>query len=364
MSADRRAATPEQDEPHPMRPLPEGDGPVIFGGDVGGTKTWLGIFRAGGSDAAAPLLLQRAARFSSQSASSLEHIVAEFLADEQVPVDYACFGLPGPVGGHRVKLVNLPWEVDSKALCARFGFRATFLINDLVANAYGIGELAPADFAVLHEGSSDASGNMAVISPGTGLGEAGIFWDGRKHIPFACEGGHGDFAPRTELQIGLLQYLLEPYDHVSCERVLSGSMGIPNIYRFLRDRGHVPETPAIAEALKTGDAGSIISIAALEVSCPLCVQTLDVFCSILGAEAGNLALKTMATGGVFIGGGIATKILPLLHRPQLLKALFAKGRFGDFMQKIPLRVILNDRAALLGAARHALHGAEAHRKKH
>ncbi len=200
---------------------------------------------------------------------------------------------------------------------------------------------------------------MAVVSPGTGLGEAGIFWDGRKHTPFACEGGHCDFAPRTELEVGLLRHLLATYGHVSFERVLSGSMGIPNIYGFLRDTGSGAEKPAVAEALQTGDAGSIISKAALEGSSPLCVQTMDLFASILGAEAGNLALKTMATGGVFIGGGIAAKVLPLLQRPPLLEAFFAEGRFSDFMQRIPLRVILNDRAALLGAARHALHGAEA-----
>ena len=342
-----------------MRPLPVDAGPVILGGDVGGTKAWLGIFRARGSDAAALLSLQRAAKFSSRSAASLEELVAQFLADEREHVDYACFGLPGPVGGKRVKMVNLPWEVDAQALGGRFGFRGTFLVNDLVANAYGIGELESSDFAVLHPGDPSAAGNMAVISPGTGLGEAGIFWDGRKHLPFACEGGHSDFAPRTELEVGLLKHLFTPYGHVSCERVLSGSMGIPNLYGFLRDTGRKPETRAISEALKTGDAGSIISAAALEASCPLCVETMDLFTSILGAEAGNLALKTMATGGIFIGGGIATKILPLLQRPPLLEALFAKGRFSDFMRKIPLRVILNERAALLGAARHALHGAEA-----
>jgi len=342
-----------------MRPLPAGAGPVILGGDIGGTKTWLGIFRASGCDAAAPLSLQRAVKFSSRSAATLEQLVAQFLADERGPVDYACFGLPGPIVGKRIKLVNLPWEVDAEALGSRFGFAGTFLINDLVANAYGIGELAISDFAVLHPGDPSAPGNMAVISPGTGLGEAGIFWDGRKHLPFACEGGHSDFAPRTELEVELLKHLFTPYGHVSCERVLSGSMGIPNLYGFLRDTGRTPETPAISEAVKTGDAGSIISAAALESSCPLCVQTMDLFSSLLGAEAGNLALKTMATGGIFIGGGIATKILPLLQRPPLLEALFAKGRFSDFMRKIPLRVILNERAALLGAARHALHGAEA-----
>ena len=342
-----------------MRPLPEGEGPLILGGDVGGTKTWLGIFRAGGRDAAASLTLLRSAKYSSKSSGSLEHLVAEFLEDERQTVDFACFGLPGPVRGTRVRLVNLPWEVDSEGLSSRFGFRGCFLINDLVANAYGIGELAPSDFVVLHAGAADASGNMAVISPGTGLGEAGIFWDGRKHTPFACEGGHCDFAPRTELEVDLLRHLFTPYGHVSSERVLSGSMGLPNLYEFLRDTGRAPESPVVAEALKTGDTGAVVTRAALDGSCRLCEQTMELFASILGAEAGNLALKIMATGGVFIGGGIAAKILPILQKPLLLEGFFAKGRFREFMQRIPLRVILNDRAALLGAARHALHGAEA-----
>mgnify|MGYP003584114890 CR=1 FL=1 len=341
-----------------MRPLPSGEGPLILAADVGGTKTWLAIFRAGGTDAAAPLTLLRSARYSSRASSSLEQLVAEFLEDERTHADYACFGLPGPVTSDRVKLVNLPWDVDSAGLAARFGFRGCFLINDLVANAYGIGELAPDDFAVLHPGSPEASGNMAVISPGTGLGEAGIFWDGRKHIPFACEGGHCDFAPRTELELALLKHLFEPHGHVSFERVISGSMGIPNIYRFLRDTRRAPESPGIAELLKTNDPGAVISNAAADAKCPLCVQTMHLFASILGAEAGNLALKVMATGGVFIGGGIAAKTLHLLRRPGLLEGFFAKGRFSDFMRKIPLRVILNDRAALLGSGRYALHAAE------
>ncbi len=341
-----------------MRPVPSGEGPVILGGDIGGTKTWLGMFRATGRDAAAPLTLQRAAKYSSKSAAGLDQLIAEFLEDERDAVDFACFGLPGPVRGRRARLVNLPWEVDADALAARFRFKDAFLINDLVANAYGIGELSPRDFAVLHEGDPAASGNMAVISPGTGLGEAGIFWDGRKHTPFACEGGHCDFAPRSELEMALLRHLLAPYGHVSFERVLSGSMGIPNIYQFLRDTGRAAESAEIAAELEHGDPGTIISRAAADGSCPLCTMTMELFAGILGAEAGNLALKTMATGGVFIGGGIAAKILPVLQRPPLLEAFFAKGRFGDFMTKIPLRVILNDRAALLGAARHALHGAE------
>lgn len=340
------------------RPTASQNGALILGADVGGTKTWLGIFRADGSGADAALTLERAEKFSSSSAASLDEIVAEFLADAADRIDFACFGLPGPVTGTRAKLVNLPWEVDASALAAKFGFRAAFLINDLVANACGIGELEPADFAVLHPGAPDAAGNMAVISPGTGLGEAGIFWDGRKHIPFACEGGHCDFAPLDETQSGLFHHLRATHGHVSVERVLSGSMGLPNIYRFLAASGRWAETPAVAAAIAEQDPGAVITRAALDGTCPLCSQTMQVFISVLGAEAGNLALKTMATGGVFIGGGIAAKILPLLQKPALLEAFFAKGRFRQFMERIPLRAILNDRAALLGAARHALHGAE------
>ena len=332
-------------------------GPLILGGDVGGTKTFLGIFRAGNSNAGAPLELLRAEKFSSPSASGLDELIGNFLGAEAHNIGSACLGLPGPVAGQRVQLVNLPWEVDATALAARFGFRHAFLINDLVANAYGIGELGPDDFTVLHEGEPTAGGNMAVISPGTGLGEAGIFSDGSKLTPFACEGGHSDFAPRNTTEIALLDFLLREHDHVSYERVLSGSMGIPNLYRFLRDTGRGEESREVAGQMQNSDTGAVITRAALDGKCQLCAKTMDLFISILGAEAGNLALKTMATGGVFIGGGIAGKILPLLRRPALLDAFFAKGRFGDFMRRIPLKVILNDQAALLGAARHALHGA-------
>lgn len=346
-----------------MRPLPSGRDPVVLAADVGGTKTLLGLFLAGGTDAAAPLTPIREAKYSSREAASLEQLVARFLGDDRSRVDFACFGLPGPAGSKRVRLVNLPWELDSDALAAAFGLCGCFFVNDLLANAYGIGELQPSDFAVLHEGAADATGNMAVISPGTGLGEAGIFYDGRKHIPFPSEGGHADFAPRNNLEMELLAHLLRTHDHVSLERVLSGSMGIPNIYRFLRDAGYSAESPAVAAMFANSDAGAVIGNAALHETCPLCQQTMQLFTTILGAEAGNLALKVMATGGVFIGGGIATKILPLLRNDNLREAFFAKGRFSDFMRKIPLRVILNDRAALLGAARYALHAAELMRAK-
>ncbi len=328
--------------------------PLVLAGDIGGTKTWLGIFRAESPAPTATLVLQRAEKFSSPSAGSLQDLVARFLGPQPEPVDHASFGLPGPVSGSHAKLVNLPWEVDASVLAGHFGLRTCSLINDLEANAWGIGELDPADFCVLQGGAPRASGNMAVISPGTGLGEAGLYFDGHRHHPFACEGGHCDFAPHTETELALLDYLFRLHGHVSCERVLSGSMGIPNIYQFLRDSGRAQETPAIARQIAEGDTGAVISRAAAEGSCPLCRQTMQIFAGTLGAEAGNLALKTMATGGVFIGGGIATKNLPLLQEPLVIEAFRAKGRFRPFMENIPLRVILNERAALLGAARHAL----------
>lgn len=194
-------ATAAQNSKNLVRPRCVGDGPLILGGDVGGTKTWLGLFWASGRDANAGLSLLRSAKYPSKSAGSLERLVGEFLGNEPFSADFACFGLLGPVRGTRVQLINLPWEVDADALQARFGIGGCFLINDLMANAYGIGEIHASDFALLHAGSPEAVGNMAVISPGTGLGEAGIYWDGRKHRPFACEGGHCDFAPRTELEV-------------------------------------------------------------------------------------------------------------------------------------------------------------------
>jgi len=328
--------------------------PLVLAGDVGGTKAWLGIFRAARAAPDAPLELLGAEKFASGSVSGLEELVERFLGANRERVHHASFGLPGPVSGSRVRLVNLPWEVDAGALTRRFGWETCTLINDLVANAWGIGELEKTDFCVLQEGDPHATGNMAVISPGTGLGQAGIYFDGHRHLPFPCEGGHCDFAPSSETGIALLQYLFQQHGHVSCERVLSGSMGLPNLYAFLRDTGRATENPDIARTMATGDAGAIISRAAAEGTCPLCRQTMDLFAAILGAEAGNLALKVMATGGVFIGGGIAAKNLPVLQQPLVIEAFRAKGRFRGFMEKIPVRVILNERAALLGAARHAL----------
>jgi glucokinase len=236
------------------------------------------------------------------------------------------------------------------------------LLNDLEANAYGLAMLAPDDFVALNNGTTEASGNMAIIAAGTGLGEAGLHWDGGQHHPFASEGGHASFAPSNAFQIELLSYLLREFTHVSWERVVSGP-GLYNIYRFLRDTGRGEEPPWLGEEIRRGDPAAVISQAALAGSSALCGQALDLFIALYGAEAGNLALKLMASGGVFVGGGIAPKIITKLRDSTFIEAFVAKGRMQSLLQDIPVRVILNDKAALLGAARFAaLPGSKWHEK--
>jgi glucokinase len=253
----------------------------------------------------------------------------------------------------RVVTPNLPWLVDSAELAAVLGLPQTLLINDLQANAYGIPLLRDEDVAVLNVGEAEPAGAIAVISAGTGLGEAVAVWDGTMHRPVPGEGGHADFAPRTELETELLLHLRTEFGRVSYERVLSGP-GLVNIYRFLRDRHQHPETAAVATAMGREDPAAVISRAALDGSCPLCDQTLEIFVSLYGAEAGNLALRSLASGGIFLGGGIAPKILDLLLRPAFMRAFTAKGRLSPLLEKVPVKVIRNQRAALFGAARCAL----------
>jgi glucokinase len=224
------------------------------------------------------------------------------------------------------------------------------LVNDLEANAYGIAMLELKDFVVLNQGAADASGNAAIVSAGTGLGEAGLFWDGKQHRPFACEGGHTDLAPRNELEVELLRFLLGKFSRVSYERAVSGP-GLVNIYNFLRDSGRGQESPDMVEAMRQQNPAAVISKAALDGTCALSVQALDLFVSLYGAEAGNLALKIMSTGGLFVGGGIAPKILPKLTGPLFMEAFTTKGRMSPLLKAMPVRVIMNEKTALLGAAR-------------
>jgi glucokinase len=269
-----------------------------------------------------------------------------------MPVTHACFGVAGPVMRGRAEVTNLPWTVDAREAAAALRLGEVWLINDLEATAYGIAALPASDFVVLHAGAPGATGNAAVIAAGTGLGEAGLLWDGARHRPFACEGGHATFAPTDDVQVRLLQYLLKRYAHVSWERVLSGP-GLLSIYEFFRDAGAGEEPTWLRESLREGDPAAVISRAALEGRSPLCARALDLFVALYGAEAGNLALKVLATGGVFLAGGIALKILPKLQEPTFREAFVAKGRARALLEAIPVRVIVNDKAALLGTARYA-----------
>jgi len=321
---------------------------MILAGDIGGTSTRLALFPA--RDRILRPTVERTYR--SREHRGLREIIGIFLAEHRYVIEHASFGIAGPVINGRVKTPNLPWVVDARDLAQELGLEATGLLNDLEANAYGVAALRPEDLAVLNEGAFDVTGNAAVISAGTGLGEAGLYWDGLRHRPFAAEGGHADFAPRNETEIALLRYLLRFYEHVSYERVLSGP-GLQNIYAFLRDTGRATESQAIAEQMRSADPAAVISGAARDGSCALCARTLELFVSVYGAAAGNLALKVMATGGVYIGGGIAPQILEKLQSRRFMDAFLAKGRLEPLCRAIPVRVILNPKTALLGAARYA-----------
>jgi glucokinase len=288
--------------------------------------------------------------FPSREHKELGEIVAQFLEDSGTRPQVACFGIAGPVRNGRVETSNLPWVVEQARLAQQIHLPATLLINDLEANAWGIGALTQQDLVSLNRGGERATGNQAVIAPGTGLGEAGLYWDGSKHHVFACEGGHTDFAPQGDVQIELLHFLEARYQHVSYERILSGP-GLVNLYEFLRETGRGKEQPDFAAQRKQGDPAAAISHAALDGTNQLAEQALDLWVSIFGAEAGNLALKVMATGGLYLGGGIAPKILPKLMGPAFMRPFLEKGRLLALLEGIPVQVITNDKAGLLGAAR-------------
>jgi len=329
---------------------------MILAGDVGGTKANLGLFEREGDG----LRLVRADKFHSPDFPGLSAVIHAFLgAGPGGPVggqlEAACFGIPGPVLENRASTPNLAWVVDGALVASDFQVR-TVLINDLVATAEGIPLLGTDELAALQEGTPDPEGNRVLIAAGTGLGMSMLPWMGNRWVPVASEGGHADYPPRTEDEVELLRYLRERFGRVSAERVVSGP-GLFHIYNFLRDARRIPETPRVREALGRGEEPArVIGEAALTTGpdgCDLCSRALDLFVAAYGALAGNLALLGTATGGVYLGGGIAPKILPRLTGGPFLQAFVAKGRFVPYLEKVPVRVILNDRAALLGAARHA-----------
>ncbi len=320
----------------------------VLAGDIGGTKTRLAIFDVRGNQ----LEARAEETYPSQEHASLRAIIAAFLKQHDEPLEAACFGIAGPVQKNTVKTTNLPWHINAAELSERFSIKPVSLLNDLEANAWGIRALQADDFFELHPGAEDADGNAAVIAAGTGLGEAGMYFDGASFRPFSTEGGHVDFSPADDQQIELLRFLGEKYRHVSWERVLAGP-GLVNIHDFLRHQ-HGVDVPAwLADEMRNGDPAAAISRAAQSNKDEICEEALKLFVRLYGAEAGNLALKHMATGGLYIGGGIAPKILDWLKRDDFLQAFFAKGRMRPLLEKMPVRVILNERTALYGPAVYA-----------
>jgi glucokinase len=318
---------------------------MILAGDIGGTNARLAYFQP--QNGSLRLISERV--FPSREYSELGEIVSKFLEDGTTRPEVACFGIAGPVRNGRVETSNLPWIIEQSRLAKQIHLPATLLINDLEANAWGIGGLSPQDLVALNQ-AAPAAGNQAVIAPGTGLGEAGLFWNGSQHQVFACEGGHADLAPQGDLQIELLRWLTRRFGHVSYERVLSGP-GLVNVYEFLREKGCGEEPAGFAAELGRGEPAAAISRSALNGTNPLAEQALDLWVSVYGAEAGNLALKTMATGGIFLGGGISPKILPKLTGPLFMRAFLEKGRLRPLLESVRVQVITNDKAGLLGAAR-------------
>jgi glucokinase len=319
---------------------------MLLAGDIGGTKTNLATFSK-----ETGLVPQHQATYKSAKYPSLQAVVAEFLADTRTSIERAVFGVAGPVVDGQSTTTNLPWTIAEDALREALNLREVKLLNDLEATAYGIPHLQPEDLYLLNDVSEvpDQGGTKAVIAPGTGLGEAVLFYQRRHYHVIPSEGGHTDFGPTNLFQIELLRYLLGKFNHVSYERICSG-MGLPLIYQYLNENRYAQELPRVAKALrKADDATPIIVENAMSGECELCLATLDTFVSILGSEAGNLALKVMAVGGIYLGGGIPPRILSKLKDGTFMAAFVHKGRFADMLAQIPVYVILNPRTALLGA---------------
>ncbi len=316
-------------------------------GDVGATKTNLAVFPS----AEDPRDWQIQATYQNAAWSSLEELLSTFIREHSIQANAICLCVAGPVVNGEVEFTNLPWRMRETRLKELFNIERVRIINDLMATALAIPHLLDTEVKKLNKGIPAPGGSIGVVAPGTGLGEAYLTWDGRRYHGYSSEGGHVDFAPTSALQWGLLQFMQERYGHVSYERVCSG-IGIANLYQFFKSTGYAPEPPALGEAIaQSADPTPLIVNAALEKDGPeLYRAIMNTFVEILGAEVGNIALKLMATGGVFLGGGIPPRILPLLKREVFFHGYRQKGRFEDLLDQIPISVILNPKAALLGCA--------------
>jgi glucokinase len=323
---------------------------MILAGDVGGTKVHLALY----SFEHAQLVHVRDERFPAHEYSGLQEIVQRFLAESSNPeITAACFGVPGPVRGGRLRLTNLPWVLDARELSAGLNITHLFLINDLEANGYGIPELTAEQILTLNQGDPAGVGNRALVSAGTGLGEGVLVWNGKTHVPMASEGGHSDFAARNPLEMELFTWLTQKLNgRVSYERVISGP-GLTNIYSFLRDEKGMEEPAWLTQRMQTEDPNAIIGEAGEAGTSELCSKALEMFAASYGAEAGNMVLTVLATGGMYIGGGIAPKMLKTMQSGIFMQAFADKGRLSELLVHTPVHIILESRAALMGAAAYA-----------
>jgi glucokinase len=345
---DTKPSPPATARPYPdSRIEPAGATTMILAADVGASNTRVALFESSNRQLT-PVSVRK---FRNRDYPDLESSLEEFLGAQTV-VDCACFGVAGPVVGGRVELTNCSWVVDGVKIAGLINTARVYLLNDMEATGYGIAQLKKEDLLTLNAGEPDENSGAALIASGTGLGEAMLYGNGFGRIPVPAEAGHADFAPNTEVETELLRYLRDRFHHVSWDRVLSGP-GLLLIYEFLRDTVRGTANKDVAEQIRAGDPGAAISHAAMQGSCELCVQALDLFVGIYGAETGNLALRTLARGGVYVAGGIAPKIRQKLVDGRFMRAFLDKGRMRPLLESIPVHLVLTEEAALLGAAEFA-----------
>jgi glucokinase len=331
----------------PRRSKPGEKGLTVLAGDIGGTKTNLAIYQATENG----LKVLQTGRYASAEYNSCVAILQQFLTDtKSAQPDRICLGVAGPVLNGKVNLTNLSWDIDINVVKSAMGVEAVFLLNDLESMAYGLAALTEEDFITIHKGNENSAGNMAINAPGTGLGQAGLYWNGQNHFPFPTEGGHTDFSPRTDVDYALLKFLQKEYGVVSWEKVVAGP-AITDIYRFLRDVQKMEEPAWLKDELEKSNLDSaVVSGAAIEKKAAICVETMALFVKYLARESCNLVLKMKATGGLFLGGGIPPKIAPLLLQKEFMEHFMDCDRMQHLLEHIPIRIIKNDKTGLIGAA--------------
>jgi glucokinase len=317
---------------------------IILAADVGGTKTNLALYEINDGK----LITLNEKSFHTKNYNSFAEMALSFYSDKSITIDGLCLGVAGPVVEGKVKGTNFPWQIDSDKISKELKISSVSVINDMEANAYGLAALCEKDLEVIHKGANIA-GNAVIISPGTGLGEVGLYWDGTHYHPFASEGGHCDFSPRNTLEIALWEHMHQKYKHVSWERILSGP-GIYDTYQFLIQYRKQTEPDWIKQRMSTENPAAVITNVAIEGKDPICRETLDLFTRFLAIESAQLALKMKATGGIYIGGGIVPKIIKGLNKTIFNRGFIQSGRLDELLEMVPVKVILNEKTALLGAA--------------